>query len=308
MKRLIPSLLSLGLILIPLAASAGQVLQRVEQTGVIRAGARKDAIPFGYVNAQGKWQGYSIDILELIRVEAEQKLKRPVKLELVEVTPETRFQKLRDGAIDIECGTSTFTWDREKLVDFTLRYFANGTQLLTRQDSGLGSIPSLVGKRIGIVPGTTNATIIRALQPAAEFLLVNDRLDGFRKLEAGQLDAFASDGITLEGLQRQAAQPQLWSVVPEAPYVIEGYACTVPEDESQWRDLVNRSLAQFMQGVVTGDPGAIALIDRWFGPKGIAPYPRDQISDYFQATLSTLEWLPTLSRPTGAPAGQNSSP
>lgn len=297
MKRLITSLAGLGLILIPLAASAGQVLQRVEQTGVIRAGARKDAIPFGFVSAQGKWQGYSIDILELIRAEAERKLQRPIRLELVEVTPETRFQKLKDGSLDIECGTSTFTWDREKLVDFTLRYFANGTQLLTRRDSGLGSIPSLGGKRIGIVPGTTNAAVIKALQPAADFIEVGDRLEGFRKLEAGQLDAFASDGITLEGLRRQAAKPQLWSVVPDAPYVIEGYACSVPEDESQWRDLVNRSLAQFMQGVVTGDPGAIALIDRWFGPKGLAPYPRDQISDYFQSTLSTLEWLPTLPLP-----------
>jgi polar amino acid transport system substrate-binding protein len=299
MKRLVTSLAGLLLVLVPLAASAGQVLQQVQQTGVIRAGVRKDAIPFGFIDAQGKWQGYSLDVLELIRVEAERQLNRPVRLELVEVTPATRFKQVADGSLDIECGTSTFTWDREKLVDFTLRYFGNGTQLLVRRNSGLGSIPSLVGKRVGVVPGTTNAAVLRTLQPAAQFVAVVDRLEGFRKLQAGQIDAFASDGITLEGLKHQARDPQTWAVVPEAPYVLEGYACTVPEDESQWRDLVNRTLAQMMQGVVMGDPAAISLIDRWFGPKGIAPYPRDQISDYFQATLSTLEWLPTLPLPQG---------
>lgn len=34
---------------------AGEVLDRIEQTGVINAGTRKDAVPFAYVDDQGEW-------------------------------------------------------------------------------------------------------------------------------------------------------------------------------------------------------------------------------------------------------------
>jgi len=95
---------------------AGAIFDRIQKTGVITAGARKDAIPFGFVNSQGKWVGYSLDMLELIRKETERKLGKPIKLKIVEITPQNRFEKLKTGVIDIECGSTTFTWKRENEV------------------------------------------------------------------------------------------------------------------------------------------------------------------------------------------------
>lgn len=273
---------------------AGQILDRIKQTGVITAGVRKDAIPFGYVNEQGQWVGYSLDILELIRQETEKQIGKPVKLQFIEVTPQTRFAKIQQKEIDIECGSTTFTWERDKQVDFTISYFASGTQLLVKNDSDLTTLESLAGKRIGVIPNTTNQKIIKEQQPAAQLVIVKDRLEGLQKLETGEIDGFASDGIVLEGLKKEASNPSMFKVVPEFPYQYEAYACVIPEDESAWRNLVNYGLVKYMQGVVTDEPKAVAIYEKWFGDKGQTPYPRETMNEYYQGILNGFEWIPLV--------------
>jgi polar amino acid transport system substrate-binding protein len=271
---------------------AGKILEKIQQTGVITAGARKDAIPFGYIDAQGQWVGYSLDMLE--RQEAQRQLGKPIKLQLVEVTPQNRFDKLKDGSIDIECGSTTFTWQREKEVDFSVSYFASGTQVLTKKGSGITAIDSLAGKRIGVIPKTTNERVISSQQPAAQLIEVQDRLEGLKKLEQGEIDGFASDGIVLEGLKKKANVPNNLEIVPDYPFMYESYACTLPSDESAWRDLVNYSLIQFMEGIVSDRQDTVVILDRWFGEDGEVPYSRETINNYFQGIINAYEWIPVF--------------
>ncbi|PSF38904.1 amino acid ABC transporter substrate-binding protein [Aphanothece hegewaldii CCALA 016] len=273
---------------------AGKVLERIKETGVITAGARKDAIPFGYINDKGQWVGYSLDMLELIRQQTEKQLGKPIKLQLVEVTPQNRFEKLKNGSIDLECGSTTFTWNREKEIDFSVSYFASGTQILTKKGSGLNEVESLAGKRIGVISETTNERVIKSQQSAAQLVTVKDRLDGLKKLEAGEIDGFASDGIVLEGLKKTTANANNLEIVPNYPYQYESYACTLPHDESQWRDLVNYSLIKFMEGIVTDEPNTVRIFDKWFGEDGEVPYSRETINSYFQGIVNTYEWIPIL--------------
>lgn len=273
---------------------ASEVLERIRETGVINAGVRKDAIPFGFVNEQGEWVGYSLDILELIRQETEKQLGKPITLQKVEVNPENRFTKLKDGTIDLECGSTTITWERKKEVDFSVSYFASGTKLLVKTDSNLNTIESLAGRRIGVIPNTTNEKVIRLQQPAAELIIVQDRYQGLEKLIAGEIDGFASDGIVLHGLRKTAINPSGLEVVPDFPYVYESYACALPENQSQWRDLVNYSLIKFMGGIVTDNLEYVAIYERWFGEDGEVPYSRELINDYFQGIVNTYEWIPLV--------------
>ena len=99
---------------------AGKVLDRIRETGTITAGTRKDAVPFGFIDKDGKWVGYSLDILELIRKQTEKQLGKPIQLKLVEATPENRFEKIKNGSIEIECASTTFPWERTKQVDFSV--------------------------------------------------------------------------------------------------------------------------------------------------------------------------------------------
>lgn len=271
---------------------AGEVLERIAEHGAIVAGARADSVPFGFRNERGQWVGYSLEMLERIRREAEAELGKPIRLELVEVSPQDRFQKIQDGSIDIECGSTTFTWEREREVDYTVSYFFSGTQLLVPRGSALEVSPQLNGKRVAVIPETTNAAVIAALYPQAQVQTVGDRAAGLAALEAGTVDAFASDGIVLEGLRLDTPDPLQWSITPEAPLMIESYACTVPEDESAWRDLANRALVRYMQGLVSDNLADADLYERWFGISGATPYPREIISEYFLGILNTVEWIP----------------
>lgn len=275
---------------------AGRILEKIKRTGVITAGTRKDSIPFAYINDKGEWVGYSLDILQLIRQQVEEELGKPIELKLVEVNPQNRFPKIVKGSIDIECGSTTFTWKREKYVDFSVSYFGSGTQMLVRKGSDLTTIDSLAGKRIAVVPKTTNEAAIKMLQPLAKLVLVKDRLEGWQQLQQGKIDGFASDGILLEGIRRTAANPNDFEIVPDNPYIVESYACILPQDESQWRDLVNYTLVKFMEEVVSDRSEAVDIYERWFGTDGVTPYSREQINDYFLNVINTFEWIPIPGR------------
>jgi polar amino acid transport system substrate-binding protein len=124
--------------------------------------------------------------------------------------------------------------------------------------------------------------------------MVKDRQEGLQKLEQGEIDGFASDGIVLEGLRRAAATPDAYAVEPEFPYLYESYACVLPHDESAWRDMVNQSLVQFMEGIISDQSQAVDIYDRWFGEEGVTPYSRDKINDYFQGIVAGYEWIPLV--------------
>ena len=71
-------------------------------------------------------------------------------------------------------------------------------------------------------------------------------------------------------------------------------ACSLPKDDSDWRNLVNYSLIQFMEGIVSDQPTSVAIYEKWFDETGVAPYPRDTINDYFQGILDASEWIPII--------------
>lgn len=279
-----------------LPSFAGQILEKIKETGVITAGTRKDAIPFAYVNEQGKWVGYSIDVLEIIRQDLEEKLGKPIKLKLVEVTPHNRFDKVKNREIDIECASSTFTWEREQSVDFTVSYFASGTKLFVKEGSDLATLDSLAGRKIGVIPNTTNEQAIKLQQPAAQLIPIQDRDEGFAKLKQGEIEAIAGDGIVLQGLRLEQSNPDDFAVVPEFPYVYEAYACMIPEDESAWRGTVNYSLVKFMEGIISDQPQQVAIYEKWFGEeRGVTPYSREAMNNYFQGIVDSYEWIPLIS-------------
>jgi ABC-type amino acid transport substrate-binding protein len=56
----------------------------------------------------------------------------------------------------------------------------------------------------------------------------------------------------------------------------EPYSCMVPENDSKWRDFVNHSIMELI------DNGKyFELYDKWFGPRGVVPYPMTpQVRNY----------------------------
>jgi polar amino acid transport system substrate-binding protein len=273
--------------LMPGIAGAETVMEKVARTGVLTAGTSRDALPFAYSNSQGKLTGYSVDMLTLIRQQLEKELGKKIQLKLVAVTPAERIPKIINRQVDIVCDASSFTWERDKKVDFSISYGVTGTQILIKKEANLGSPESLINKRVGVLAGTTNEQAIKRIQPQAKLVYLKTRPEGFAALEQGKIDAFASDSILLEGWLQTAKNKDSFAIVPPRPYSREGIACMVPENNSKFLNSVNYSLAKFMQGFVNNNPKYVAIFDRWFGSQG-AIYLNQDLRDLEVETMQLM--------------------
>lgn len=274
-KIAIPILSLMFATLIPNVVVAETVMQRVARTGVLTAGTSRDALPFAYVDSQGKLNGYSVDMLTLIKEQLEKDLGKKIKLQLVGLSPSERIPKIVNQQVDIVCDASSFTWKRDKKVDFSVSYGVTGTQLLVKKGSNLGSAESLIGKKIGVLAGTTNELAIARVQPQAKLVYFKTRVEGYTALQKGTIDAFSSDSILLEGWLQQQKNSDDFAIAPDRPYSREGIACMVPQNNSKFLDTVNYSLVKFMQGFVNGNQRYVTIFDRWFGSQGAVALNRD---------------------------------
>ncbi len=256
-------------------ALAETVLEKIRRTGVLTAGTRVTSIPFAFINEKNEWIGFSIDLLEAIRARLEKKLGKPIKLEKKEVNPSTRTQLVANRTIDVECGSTTYTRGRDETVDFSINFFFTGSQLLVKKGSGIKSLADVAGKRVGAAAGTTNEKALRASQPKADVVIFQDNPAVFLALEQGRIVAYVSDGILLAGLAAKARNPKDYEVVGDF-FSKEPYSCMVPENDSKWRDFVNHT---FMELIDSGR--YFELYEKWFGEKGIVPYPmRPEVRSY----------------------------
>ena len=272
-KHLAISLISFSWLFWTSNTIAETVSEKIVRTGKLTAGTSKDALPFAFRNPEGELVGYSVDILGLITRQLEQEYQREIELELVALAPDERIPQLMAGQVDIVCDASSFTWKRDRLIEFSFSYSSTGTRLLTKKGNSLWDAESLVNQRIGALAKTTNEQSIRRTQPLAEIAIFPDRAAGYQALANNEIDAFADDGILLESWLSKAPKREEWQIVGD--FSREGIACMVPENNSQFLNTVNYSLIEFMQGFLDRQPQYVAIFEQWFGPQGALPLTQD---------------------------------
>jgi ABC-type amino acid transport substrate-binding protein len=254
------------------AATAAGTLDTIRARGAMIIGYRADAAPFSSLGPNNKPQGYAIDLCDRIAGAVKTQLNLPkLPLRYVPVTAENRISKLRSGAIDIECGTTTRTISRQAQVDFTLFTFLSGTDLLVKTESSIHGAADLANKRIAVQPGTTTEMALKQLLslrliPVA-FVPVQSGSDGLAALESGQVDAYASDEAVLIGLAADAKNAKSLRLGGTL-FSYEPYAFMVRQNDAAFRLLADRTLALiFQNGEIT------KIYDRWFGQWQPEPPP-----------------------------------
>jgi len=283
MKKIL-QLVGLGCILPMFLASpslAETVVEKVARTGFLTVGTRFDAIPYSYVNEKGELVGYSMDVLERIRKRLETRLGRPVTLQMIEANqPGEKINLIRSGDIDIACSTA-FTWERAKVVDFSISYSISGIRILAKKGSNLSTPQSLIGKRIALVPTSAAVDVIKLVQPQATIVTTYSTIEeAIEALKTGKIDAIAGDSISLAGTILRD-NPQAYEIVPEEALANFGIACMVPEDNSTFLDDVNYAIVKMMQDYITNDTATVSQIDRWFGSQGMVPIPPELLKGFF---------------------------
>jgi glutamate/aspartate transport system substrate-binding protein len=252
---------------VALAQTSEGRLKQIGETKVMKLAYRSDANPFSFVNAQGQPDGYTVDLCKFVVHSLELQLNAKLAIAWVPVDTESRFNAVATGLADMECGSTTVSFERMAKVDFSSFIFMENTGLLVRANSGIFSVGDLGGKKIAVIAGTTNEiALVKEMQRRQlQTLLVRvkDRREGMAGLDSGAVDGFASDKLLLIGAH--AADASTYKMLPEN-LSYEPYAIVLPRGDSAFRVAVNKGLSQLYSS-----PQILDIYLKWFAAIGQRP-------------------------------------
>jgi len=229
------------------AQTADKALQRIRDSKSIRIAYRTDAAPFSS-DVNGQPAGYSIELCKRVVTSLEQQLKvQPIAIKWVPANVQTRFDLVKKGQVDMECGTTTATLARMDQVDFSNSIWVDSTGLLVRKAVGAKTLGSLAGKSIAAVAGTPNA---QALDDALKKALVNAKVvptksydEAIGLLEDGKVDALAAGKVMLVGMGSKLKDTSVYDLLDDDIGYVP-YAIMLPLGSGSLRTAVNRALSQ----------------------------------------------------------------
>ncbi len=254
------------------AAQLTGTLKKIKDTGVIKVGHRDASVPFSYLDDKQKPIGYGVDICMNIVDKVKAELKMPkLKVELVPVTSQTRIPILMGGNIDIECGSTTNSVERQKQVDFAPTYFVTGTKIIVKKNSGIKGYDDLKGKTVVFTQGTTNERAMKAYNDkkklGIKFLPSKDHAESFLAVQTDRAVAFPMDDILLYGLKASAKNPNDFVVLGEF-LSDDPYAIMMRREDPAFKKVVTEAVtAIYKSGEIN------KIYKKWFEskipPKGI---------------------------------------
>ncbi|HYF52552.1 MAG TPA: transporter substrate-binding domain-containing protein [Planctomycetota bacterium] len=239
----------------PQSAIVSGHLARITESKVLRIGIKADAPPFCFVDKDGNPNGFDVELGH--------RLARGLGVQpvFVTVTSAERIEKLKKGEIDVIIATMTATRKRAKEVDFSLPYFQDHQSLLVKADSPIQSYRDLAGKKVAAQEGTTSIENLKTVAPDAAVVKVRSIADGFAKLNEGEAEALTGDGLQLQALRTNAADPNQYRIAGEG-FSVESYVIGLPQNDSEFRARIDDILTEiWTSGVWT------RIFNKWLGPE-----------------------------------------
>jgi ABC-type amino acid transport substrate-binding protein len=266
MRILIAIGIAAGLVLSLPAGASESTLARIKQSGTIKLGYRENSIPFSFVGDDKQPRGYSVDLCRIVADDLAAQLKLP-KLDVrwVAVTAQSRFEALKHGQIDLECGNTTQTLSRRAEFDFSVMTFVDGASLLFRKGEKPKSLDDIKGQRVAVVSGTTTEKVLDDMVGMAKLgvilLKVKDHDAALTALKDKAATAYAADRTVLVSTALVRGEGQSFEL-SEVQFTYEPYGLTMLRD-ADFRLAVDRTLSRLYR---SGEINPI--LKRWFEPFG----------------------------------------
>ncbi|WP_324825526.1 cysteine ABC transporter substrate-binding protein [Sinanaerobacter sp. ZZT-01] len=164
-----------------------RTLDEIKESGKITIGVFSDKAPFGYVDENGKYQGYDVYFANRIGQDLN------VDVEYVSLEPASRVEYLKTGKVDIVLANFTVTEDRSKQVDFALPYMKVALGVVSPDNAVIRDADSLNGKTLIVCKGTTAETYFEKNYPDIKLQKYDQYADAYNALLDGRGDAFSTD-------------------------------------------------------------------------------------------------------------------
>jgi len=255
----VASLLVTTVISVPSANAAD--LKEILSRGKLIVGTGSGNPPFHFLDTSGKLVGMDIDIAKAI---AKGLFNDETKVEFVQQASDSRIPNVVSGKVDITCQFMTVTATRAQQVAFTNPYYREGVGLLLKKNGKYKNYAALLkagsAAKISILQNVTADDYVHAALPKAQVLQYAETALIYTALDAGRVDAAASDQSAIAWLV--ASNPTKY-IDSGYGWMPQTYSCAVKQGDQVWLNFVNQVLNEAMTGV---DFDAYqASFKKWFG-------------------------------------------
>lgn len=263
----IGSIVGLSLLAVSQPVFSGEVMDRVMETKVIRVATNSGYPRASYLNADGVFEGYDIDVSKEVAK------RMGAKAEFLNPAWEAITSGKWGGRWEMSIGSMTPTPARAKVLDFPAVYYYTPAAFYVHKDSSYETLIELNGKRIGASTGSTFEYYLQheleldpVYSPAFEFAVTpgevrtyeadSNVLDDLRLGDGKRLDAgITSVPTILEAIK--ASYPI--RILGEAVF-FEPLAVVTSRDDPEFSKKVGEIIEE-----MRADGTLVELSKKWFG-------------------------------------------
>ena len=169
------------------SVAKARTVQEIKDSGVIRIGVFTDKAPFGYIDENGKNQGFDIYFTDRIAKDL------GVKVEYISLDPASRVEYAETAKVDIVAANFTVTPERAEKVDFSFPYMKVSLGVVSPDGAVIKSVEDLKDKTLIVSKGTTAEYYFSKNHPEIKLQKYDSYTDAYNALLDGRGDAFSTD-------------------------------------------------------------------------------------------------------------------
>ncbi|RME37073.1 MAG: amino acid ABC transporter substrate-binding protein [Deltaproteobacteria bacterium] len=254
MKRLLTLIIAIGLLALPLAATAG-TLDEIQKRGTLRVGMEPGYMPFELTNKKGEIIGFDVDMAKRMAK------AMGVKLELVSTAWDGIIPALITKKFDIIMSGMTLTQQRNLKINFAQPYIVIGQSILLKKELA-GKVKSYKDLNdpkytVGSKLGTTGEQATKRMIGKAKYISYETEQEGVLELVNGKIDAFVYDMPYNAAAFVQRGQGKI--VHLDKPFTYEPLAWAVRKGDFDFINWLNNFLNQ-----VKNDGTYDKIYAKWF--------------------------------------------
>jgi glutamate/aspartate transport system substrate-binding protein len=238
-------------------------LRKIKETRTIVIGHRESSIPFSYLDENNRPIGYSIDICAKVVDALRDGLGIPdLAIRYQPVTSKDRIPLVKNGSVDLECGSTTNNLDRQREVAFSVTLFVAANRLVAKKGAGIRTLPNVKNKTVVSTAGTTSLKQVRDFNDSYRYGMTilegKDHAESFSMVEDGRAAAFSMDDILLASLVANSRNPGDYNLTIQA-LSVEPYGIMMRRGDPAFKRVVDDAIIRLFR---TGEIGRIYA--KWF--------------------------------------------
>jgi polar amino acid transport system substrate-binding protein len=199
--------------------------------------------PFYSKDASGKWVGWEMDLMDAVCKAMGEECK------IVEIAWDGIIPALQAKQIDVIWASMSITGERQKVIDFTDKYYNTPTAIAGPKDEKFGTAPEdLKGKTIGTQVSTVHQNYVEKyyVPAGAKLKTYQTQDEANQDLAAGRIDATQADAIALDAFlatdQGKACCDMKGNVKEDLEILGPGVGGGVRKEDTALREKLNAAI------------------------------------------------------------------